>query len=133
MCADAVVVVPRLASVLAAPGLCVLHCSGRPSDIARGCARRLADHESLVHPAMAARLALAPPSAVAAAAAAAPPSTAAAPLRVLLLGAGDGLAAREVLAYGERVASIDLVDLDPHITSLFQEGSDRAVPGLVAL
>ena len=39
--------------------------------------------------------------------------------RVLILGGGDGLAAREVLRYSE-VAHIDLVDLDPAVTTLFQ-------------
>jgi predicted membrane-bound spermidine synthase len=74
-------------------------------------------HESLVHPAMAARLAAGTGT----------------PLRVLLLGAGDGLAAREVLSYGGRVAKVDLVDLDPHITSLFKEDSARAIPRLVEM
>ena len=75
-------------------------------------------HESLVHPVMAARLTAATPEHG---------------MRVLLLGAGDGLAAREVLAYGDRVASVDLVDLDPHITTLFREGSGRSIPQLVTL
>jgi spermidine synthase len=35
--------------------------------------------------------------------------------RVLVLGGGDGLAAREILKYGD-VASIDIVDIDPAIT-----------------
>lgn len=38
--------------------------------------------------------------------------------RVLILGGGDGLAAREVLRY-PRVESITLVDLDPEMTRLF--------------
>lgn len=38
--------------------------------------------------------------------------------RVLILGGGDGLAAREVLRY-PRVKSITLVDLDPEMTRLF--------------
>lgn len=37
--------------------------------------------------------------------------------RILILGGGDGLAAREVLKYAE-VQSIDLVDIDPEITRL---------------
>ena len=54
-------------------------------------------HEALVHPALA---------------------TLAYPRRVLILGGGDGLAAREVLKY-PRVESITLVDLDPRMTGLF--------------
>ncbi len=53
-------------------------------------------HEPLVHPAM---------------------QLAAAHGRVLLLGAGDGLAAREVLKYDD-VESVTLVDLDPAVTNL---------------
>jgi len=53
-------------------------------------------HESLVHPAMAAV-----------------PH----PRTVLLLGAGDGLAAREVLKH-ESVESVTLVDIDPAVTEL---------------
>ncbi|MDY7226739.1 polyamine aminopropyltransferase [Hyalangium rubrum] len=53
-------------------------------------------HESLVHPAMV---------------------RAGAVGRVLILGGGDGLAAREVLRYPE-VQSVTLVDLDPAITGL---------------
>lgn len=53
-------------------------------------------HEALVHPAMGA---------------------AAARGRVLVLGGGDGLAARELLEYPE-VAQIVLVDLDPRMTTL---------------
>jgi spermidine synthase len=54
-------------------------------------------HEALVHPAM---------------------SLAERRKRVLILGGGDGLAAREVLRYPE-VEHIDLVDLDPVVTQLF--------------
>jgi spermidine synthase len=54
-------------------------------------------HESLVHPAM---------------------SKAPAVGRVLILGGGDGLAAREVLRYPD-VQEITLVDLDPQMTDLF--------------
>lgn len=62
-------------------------------------------HEPLVHPA----LELAPSRA-----------------RVLLLGAGDGMAAREVLKYAD-VESVTLVDLDPAVTDLA-----RTNPVLVA-
>lgn len=51
-------------------------------------------HEALVHPVM---------------------TAGGAPERVLILGGGDGLAAREVLKY-EQVEHIDLVDLDPDMT-----------------
>ncbi len=56
-------------------------------------------HESLVHPAMSA-----------------------APKRrdILILGGGDGMAAREILKYPE-VRSIDVVDIDPEMTRLFKE------------
>ena len=54
-------------------------------------------HEALVHPAMAA---------------------AHQPKNVLILGGGDGLAAREVLKYPS-VQSVQLVDLDPVMTKLF--------------
>jgi spermidine synthase len=54
-------------------------------------------HEALVHPGLAAM-----PGA----------------RRVLILGGGDGLAAREVLRY-PAVASVTLVDLDPEMTRLF--------------
>lgn len=47
--------------------------------------------------------------------------------RVLILGGGDGLAAREVLEY-EEVERIDLVDIDPAVTELA-----RSFPRLVAL
>ncbi len=63
-------------------------------------------HEALVHPAMAAH---------------------GAPQRVLILGGGDGMAAREVLKYPS-VQQVVLVDLDPHITGLF-----RSHPALAAL
>jgi spermidine synthase len=56
-------------------------------------------HESLVHPAMWAVTA---------------------PKNVLILGGGDGMAAREVLKH-ESVVRVDLVDLDPEITALFSE------------
>lgn len=49
------------------------------------------------------------------------------PARVLILGGGDGLAAREVLRDG-RVRSIHLVDLDPEMTRMF-----RQTPQLAAL
>ncbi|MFN3429430.1 MAG: polyamine aminopropyltransferase [Candidatus Sericytochromatia bacterium] len=49
------------------------------------------------------------------------------PRRVLLLGAGDGLAARELLKYPQ-VTHVDLVDLDPAIIALH-----RTHPELVAL
>ena len=55
-------------------------------------------HESLVHPAMMAHEN---------------------PHRVLILGGGDGLALREVLKYPS-VGSVTLVDLDPAMTSLYQ-------------
>ncbi|MBX3168698.1 MAG: polyamine aminopropyltransferase [Candidatus Eremiobacteraeota bacterium] len=42
------------------------------------------------------------------------------PRRVLILGGGDGLAAREVLRYPE-VEQVLLVDLDPAMTSLFRD------------
>lgn len=54
-------------------------------------------HEALVHPGLA---------------------TITAPKRVLILGGGDGLAAREVLKYPS-VEEITLVDLDPAMTRLF--------------
>ncbi len=50
-----------------------------------------------------------------------------APRRVLLLGGGDGLAAREVLKH-PGVRRVDLVDLDPEMTRLFSTS-----PMLVAL
>jgi len=54
-------------------------------------------HEALVHPAMAAQ---------------------GAPQQVLVLGGGDGMAAREVLKYPS-VEQVTLVELDPHMTRLF--------------
>ncbi|MDL2337710.1 MAG: polyamine aminopropyltransferase [Pseudomonadota bacterium] len=56
-------------------------------------------HEALVHPAMAAH---------------------GAPKQVLVLGGGDGMAVREVLKYPS-VEHITLVELDPHMTTLFAE------------
>lgn len=56
-------------------------------------------HESLVHPAMA---------------------RVKNPQRVLILGGGDGFAAREVLRYPS-VTAITLVDLDPEMTKLFRD------------
>jgi len=53
-------------------------------------------HETLVHPAM---------------------EITASRGRVLMIGGGDGLAAREVLKYAD-VESVDLVDLDPAVTNL---------------
>ncbi len=63
-------------------------------------------HEALVHPAM---------------------SSADEPKRILILGGGDGLAAREILRYPS-VEAVTLVDLDPAMTNL---GLD--LPSLVAL
>lgn len=63
-------------------------------------------HESLVIPAMEAVRA-----------------TGAEPKTVLILGGGDGLAAREVLAYGS-VERIVLVDLDPKVTELSRTRSE---------
>ncbi|WP_342670800.1 polyamine aminopropyltransferase [Rubellimicrobium mesophilum] len=59
-------------------------------------------HESLVHPAMA----LAPRHG-----------------NVLILGGGDGMAAREVLRHGD-VEQVTLVDLDARVTTLFSERED---------
>jgi len=56
-------------------------------------------HEALVHPAMAAH---------------------GAPRRVLILGGGDGMAAREVLRH-PGVEQVTLVELDPHMTTLFSQ------------
>lgn len=61
-------------------------------------------HESLVHPVMAA---------------------AGQPVRVLILGGGDGMAAREVLKHPS-VRRVDLVDLDPTLTGLFRDQPDLA-------
>lgn len=58
-------------------------------------------HEALVHPGLA---------------------TLVEPKHVLILGGGDGLAAREVLKYSS-ITSIDLVDLDPAMTKLFTENA----------
>lgn len=64
-------------------------------------------HEALVHPGLA--------------------SVRKATISVLVLGGGDGLAAREILR-DQRVQKIDLIDLDPGITEIF-----RKDPGLVKL
>jgi spermidine synthase len=56
-------------------------------------------HEALVHPAMAAH---------------------GAPKQVLVLGGGDGMAVREVLKH-PGVERVTLVELDPHMTTLFAE------------
>ena len=56
-------------------------------------------HEALVHPAM---LAPGPKR------------------RILILGGGDGLAAREVLSFNE-VQDVVLVDLDPKVTNIFRD------------
>jgi spermidine synthase len=56
-------------------------------------------HEALVHPAMAAQ---------------------GAPKQVLIVGGGDGMAAREVLKYPS-VEKVTLVELDPHMTTLFSQ------------
>ncbi len=45
--------------------------------------------------------------------------------RVLILGGGDGMAAREVLKYGD-VSAITLVDLDPRVTALFRDHPELA-------
>ncbi|WP_429598647.1 polyamine aminopropyltransferase [Sphingomonas zeicaulis] len=58
-------------------------------------------HEALVHPAI---------------------GRVAAPERVLILGGGDGLAAREVLRHAD-VRRVTLVDLDPAMTRLFSESA----------
>jgi spermidine synthase len=58
-------------------------------------------HEALVHPVLAAHPA---------------------PRRVLILGGGDGLAAREVLRYAS-VTSVTLVDLDGEMTRLFADNA----------
>jgi spermidine synthase len=56
-------------------------------------------HEALVHPAM---------------------ITAGSPRCVLVLGGGDGLAAREILKHGQ-VKSVTIVDIDPAITNMARE------------
>ncbi|MQQ10220.1 polyamine aminopropyltransferase [Epibacterium sp. SM1979] len=61
-------------------------------------------HEMLVHPAM---------------------SHASRRADVLILGGGDGMAAREVLRWAD-VAQVTLVDLDPRVTGLFQSHDDLA-------
>jgi spermidine synthase len=61
-------------------------------------------HEMLVHPAL---------------------SRVPRPQRVLILGGGDGMAAREVLL-DARVEHIDLVDIDPRVTTLFRDRDDLA-------
>lgn len=58
-------------------------------------------HEALVHPGL---------------------STVYEPRNILILGGGDGLAAREVLKYHE-VKEITLVDLDPDMTNLFRSNT----------
>ena len=58
-------------------------------------------HEALVHPAL---------------------SAAVAPRQVLVLGGGDGMAAREILKHPS-VERITLVELDPHMTQLFSTES----------
>ena len=68
-------------------------------------------HESLVHPAMVRAGSVA---------------------RVLILGGGDGLAAREVLRYPE-VQSVTLVDLDPAITGLAMRYEELAALNHYAL
>jgi spermidine synthase len=60
-------------------------------------------HEALVHPALAA---------------------AGAPRRVLVLGGGDGMAVREVLRHPS-VERVTLVELDPHMTTLFSTAPIR--------
>lgn len=75
-------------------------------------------HEALVHPA----LSLASQQ----------PDTQQRGLRVLLLGAGDGLAAREVLKY-PAVRAIDIVDLDKDVTDLCRAGTPRTIERLVQL
>ncbi len=63
-------------------------------------------HEALVHPGLARRAATAAPRS----------------LRVLVLGGGDGLAAREILRYAA-VRAVTLVDLDAAVTRLFRENA----------
>ena len=45
------------------------------------------------------------------------------PRQVLILGGGDGLAAREVLS-DPQVAHVTLVDLDPEMTRLFRDNAE---------
>ena len=75
-------------------------------------------HECLVHPAIALASSL--------------PARGASGLRVLLLGAGDGLAAREVLKH-PAVEAIDIVDLDADVTDLCRAGTPRTIRRLVQL
>lgn len=63
-------------------------------------------HEALVHPAF---------------------QAAAGRGEVLILGGGDGLAAREVLRYGDEVKRVTLVDLDPAMTKLAVSAEELAV------
>lgn len=66
-------------------------------------------HEALVHPAMAEAVTARPPG----------PDGAEPGTRALVLGGGDGLAARELLKY-PTLERLDLVDLDPGMTDLFR-------------
>jgi spermidine synthase len=68
-------------------------------------------HEALVHPAMAAH---------------------GAPKRVLVLGGGDGMAVREVLRHPS-VEQVTLVELDPHMTTLFRDEARLAALNARAL
>ena len=61
-------------------------------------------HEALIHPAMV---------------------SVARPRSVLILGGGDGMAAREVLRH-DQVETVTLVDLDPRVTELFRDRDDLA-------
>ncbi|MEO9651754.1 MAG: polyamine aminopropyltransferase [Roseobacter sp.] len=61
-------------------------------------------HEALVHPAM---------------------GVVARPANVLILGGGDGMAAREVLRHAQ-VDNVTLVDLDPRVTEIFRDHDDLA-------
>ena len=61
-------------------------------------------HEALVHPAL---------------------GLVARPAHVLILGGGDGMAAREVLRH-EVVENVTLVDLDPRVTEVFRDHEDLA-------
>jgi spermidine synthase len=47
--------------------------------------------------------------------------------QVLILGGGDGLAAREVFRYGDEVKRVTLVDLDPAMTKLAVKAEELAV------
>ncbi|MEM9726519.1 MAG: polyamine aminopropyltransferase [Pseudomonadota bacterium] len=64
-------------------------------------------HEALAHPALTRALRL---------------------RHVLILGGGDGMAAREALRYAE-VETVTLVDLDPAVTALFSDGPLAALNG----